>query len=112
MQLTAKDLYNLGGVIITLANQEVELDMTDTFTVFDSQFNEVEKEVVIFRGNQENWFCAYDKLITLDEQGKGTISLTEGDEWDIFDEVTLPIEVKVIVPLTAEILLKKRIGIL
>lgn len=112
MQLTAQDLFNLRGVIITLTNQKVELDMSDNFTVFDSQFNEVVKEIVIFHGDQDNWFCTYDQIIVLDEQGKGTITLNKGYQWDLFNKVTLSIEIKVIVPLTAEILLKKRVGIL
>lgn len=112
MQLTAIDLTGLGEIIIILKGQEVEVELFNDFSVFDDQFNEVIKQAVIFRGRQDSWFCPSDQAITLNEQGKGSIDLTEGDEWDIFGGETLPIEIKVVVPLTAEILLKKRIGIL
>lgn len=112
MQITAKDLYTLSDLKIILNGQEVEVDLSDDFTAFDNQFNEIQKEVVTFHGRQDSWFCASDQVLNLNEKGKGIINITEGDIWDTYGDGDLPIEVKVVVPLTAKILLKKRIGIL
>ena len=112
MQLTAMDLTTIAGIIILLNNSEVEVEVIDTFTTFNDHFIEGEKTVITFNNRSDNWYCPYDQVIVLNELGEGTISLTEGDIWDTYGDVELPIKVQVLVPLTAEILLKKRIGIL
>ena len=106
MQLTAQDLTTIPGIIILLNNREVQVEVDDTFTILE------EKTVIMFRERSDSWYCAYDQVITLNDLGEGTISLTEGDAWDSYGDVVLPIKIQVSVPLTAEILLKKRIGIL
>ena len=111
MKITARDL-SIHADTIFLANQEVTAEVDDTFTSFDHMFNEVEKAMVLFSGRQDSWYCPADQIIELDEYGRGRIELNEGDAFDFYGEVSLDIEVKVTVPLTAEILLKKRIGIL
>lgn len=112
MQLTAMDLTTIAGIIILLNNREVEVAVDDTFTIFNDQFIEEEKTVVMFTGRNGSWFCPFDRVIVLNELGEGAITLTEGDAWDTYGDVDLTIKVCVSVPLTAEILLKKRIGIL
>lgn len=112
MQLTAMDLTTIAGIIILLNNREVEVEVDDTFTIFNDQFIEEEKTVIMFRERSDSWYCPYDQVIVLNELGEGSVSLTEGDAWDTYDDVELPIKVQVSVPLTAEILLKKRLGIL
>ena len=112
MQITAMDLTTIAGIIILLNDREVELEVDDTFTTFNDQFIEEEKTVIMFRERSDSWYCAYDQVIVLNELGEGTILLTEGDVWDTYGDVELPIKVQVLVPLTAEILLKKRIVIL
>lgn len=112
MQLTAMDLTTIPGIIILLNDREVQVEEDGTFTTFNDQFIEVEKTVITFNSRSGNWYCPYDQVIVLNEMGEGTISLTEGDAWDSYGDVVLPIKVQVSVPLTAEILLKKRIGIL
>lgn len=112
MQLTAMDLTTIAGIIILLNDREVEVEVDDTFTVFNDQFIEENKRVVTFQSRSDSWFCPFDQVIELNEQGEGIVSLTEGDAWDRYGDVELPIKVQVLVPLTAEILLKKRIGIL
>lgn len=112
MQLTAMDLTTIAGIIILLNNREVEVEVDDTFTIFNDQFIEEEKTVIMFRERSDSWFCPFDQVIVLNELGEGTVSLTEGDAWDTYGDVVLPIRIQVAVPLTAEILLKKRIGIL
>lgn len=112
MQLTAMDLTTIAGIIILLNNSEVEVEVDDTFTTFNDHFIEVEKTVITFNSRSDNWYCPYDQVIVLNELGEGMVSLTEGDAWDTYGDVELPIKVQVLVPLTAEILLKKRIGIL
>lgn len=112
MQITAMDLTSTTGIIILIQQKEVEVEVDDTFTVFNDQFVEENKKVVTFQTPRDSWFCPFDQVIELNEQGEGIVSLTEGDAWDRYDDVELPIKVQVLVPLTAEILLKKRIGIL
>lgn len=112
MQITAMDLTTIAGIIILLNNREVGVEVDDTFTTFNDQFIEENKKVVTFQTPRDSWFCPFDQAIELNEQGEGTISLTEGDAWDTYGDVELSIKVEVLVPLTAEILLKKRIGIL
>lgn len=112
MQLTAMDLTTIKDITILLNKQEVLVEVDDTFTVFNDQFIEEEKTVIMFRGRSDSWFCPFDRVIILNELGEGTISLTEGDAWDTYGDVDLTIKVYASVPLTAEILLKKRIGIL
>lgn len=111
MKITARDL-SIHADTIFIGSQEVTAEVDDTFTTFDQMFNEVEKTMVLFSGRQDSWYCPADQIIELDEYGRGRIELTEGDAFDFYVDVTLDIEVKVSVPLTAEILLKKRIGIL
>lgn len=112
MQLTAMDLTTIPGILILLNDREVQVEEDGTFTTFNDQFIEVEKTVITFNSRSSNWYCPYDQVIVLNELGEGTISLTEGDAWDSYGDVVLPIKIQVSVPLTAEILLKKRIGIL
>lgn len=112
MQITAMDLTTIAGIIILLNNREVVVEVDDTFTTFNDQFIEEEKTVIMFRSRSDSWYCPYDQVIVLNELGEGTILLTEGDAWDSYGDDVLPIKVHVLVPLTAEILLKKRIGIL
>ena len=112
MQITAQDLTTIAGIITLLNGREVEVEVDGTFTSFNDQFIEEAKTVVTFISRSGNWYCPFDQIIILNELGEGTISLTEGDAWDSYGDVVLPIKVQVSVPLTAEILLKKRIGIL
>lgn len=106
MQLTAMDLTTIPGIIILLNNREVQVEVDDTFTILE------EKTVIMFRERSDSWYCAYDQVIALNDLGEGAVPLTEGDAWDSYGDVVLPIKVQVSVPLTTEILLKKRIGIL
>lgn len=112
MQITAMDLTSITGIIILIQQKEVEVEVDDTFTTFNDQFIEENKKVVTFQTPRDSWFCPFDQVIELNEQGEGIVSLTEGDAWDTYGDVELPIKVLVSVPLTTEILLKKRIGIL
>lgn len=112
MQITAMDLTTIAGIIILLNDREVGVEVDDTFTTFNDQFIEENKKVVTFQTPRDSWFCPFDQVIELNEQGVGIVSLTEGDAWDTYGDVELSIKVEVLVPLTAEILLKKRIGIL
>lgn len=112
MQLTAMDLTTIAGITILLNNREVQVEVIPTFTLFNDQSIEEEKTVIMFRERSDSWYCPYDQVIVLNELGEGSVSLTEGDTWDSYGDVILPIKVQVSVPLTAEILLKKRIGIL
>lgn len=106
MQITAMDLTTIAGIIILLNNREVQVEVDDTFTILE------EKTVIMFRERNDSWYCAYDQVIALNDLGEGAVPLTEGDAWDSYGDVVLPIKVQVSVPLTTEILLKKRIGIL
>ena len=112
MQITAEDLISITGIIILIKQMEVEVEVNDTFTTFNDQFIEENKKVVTFYSRSDTWSCPFDQIIELNEQGEGTVSLIEGDSWDTYGDVELPIKVQIPVPLTAEILLKKRIGIL
>lgn len=112
MQITAMDLTSITGINILIQQKKVEVEVDDTFTVFNDHFIEENKKVVTFQTPRDSWFCPFDQVIELNEQGEGIVSLTEGDHWDRYGDVELPIKVQVLVPLTAEILLKKRIGIL
>ena len=112
MQLTAMELTTITNLIILLNKQEVGVETDNTFTSFNEKFIEEQKTVVTFNTRNGSWFCPYNQVIVLNELGEGTVSLTEGDAWDTYGDVVLPIRIQVAVPLTAEILLKKRIGIL
>nr|UVM80180.1 MAG: hypothetical protein [Bacteriophage sp.] len=112
MQITAKDLSTIPGITVLINQNEVTVEEDPNFLVFNDEFFEEEKAVVIFKRDNDVWYCPYDRRITLNESGEGTIDLTEGDSWDTYGDDTLSIKVMIEVPLTAEILLKKRIGIL
>lgn len=82
MQITAMDLTGITGNIVLLQQREVEIEVDDTFTIFNDQFIEENKRVVTFRSRSDSWFCPFDQVIELNEQGEGIVSLTEGDAWD------------------------------
>lgn len=108
MKIKAKDLISYEPQIKIdheLCDYEIEKP--------NPTFSYIPWEAIVFRSDQDTWYCSADMEIELDDSGRGRLKLYVDylEELDPQEQQKeFPIQVSVVVPFTERYMTKKLIG--